>query len=107
MVALTEKAQDTLRRLIAGAEAGTDGLRIMVDAGGCAGLQYSLGLEKSACDGDRIYAFGDIKVYVDSRSLPLVDGLCVDFVEGIEASGFVFDNPSARDVCSCGKSFSG
>ena len=107
MVALTVRAQDTLRRLIANAEAGTNGLRIMVDPGGCAGLQYTLGLETAACDGDRVYAFGDLKVYVDARSQPVVDGLQVDFVEGLEASGFVFDNPNARDVCSCGKSFAG
>ena len=107
MVALTDKAQDTLRRLIANADAGIDGLRIMVDAGGCSGLQYTLGLEKSACDGDRVFSFGEVKVYVDPDSLPLVDGLHVDFVEGIESSGFVFDNPNAKDVCSCGKSFSG
>lgn len=107
MVVLTDKAQDTLRRLIGNAEAGTDGLRIMVDSGGCSGLQYTLSLEKSECDGDHVYDFGDVKVYVDPSSQPIVDGLNVDFVEGVEASGFVFDNPNAKDVCSCGKSFSG
>ncbi len=107
MVALTEKARDTLRRLVANAAPGTDGLRITVETGGCSGLRYLLGLEKSACDGDRVYEFGTIKVYVDARSLPIIDGLQVDFVEGIETSGFVFDNPNAKDVCSCGKSFSG
>ncbi len=107
MVALTEKAQDTLRRLIEKAGGGTNGLRIMVDQGGCSGLQYSLGLEKTMCDGDRVYEFGDVKVYVDRQSLPIVDGVNVDFVESVEASGFVFDNPNAKDVCSCGKSFSG
>jgi iron-sulfur cluster assembly protein len=107
MVALTDRAQDTLRRLVANAEFGTNGLRIMVDAGGCSGLQYTLILEKSACEDDRVYDFGGVKVYVDPRSLPIVDGMNVDFVEGVEASGFVFDNPNAKDVCSCGKSFSG
>ena len=107
MVALTDKAQDTLRHLIAKAEAGTDGLRIMVDAGGCSGFQYMLGLERTACEGDRVFAFDGVKVYVDPRSLPMVEGLSVDFVDGVEASGFVFENPNARDVCSCGKSFSG
>lgn len=107
MVALTDNAQQTLRRLVASAEPGTNGLRIFVDAGGCSGLQYTLGLEKSACEGDRVYDYGDIKVYVDPQSLPIVDGMSVDFVESIEASGFMFDNPNAKGVCSCGKSFSG
>ena len=107
MVALTDRAQDTLRRLIADADVGINGLRIMVDQGGCSGLQYALGLEKTAGEGDSVYDFGDVKVYVDPQSQPVVDGLHVDFVESVEASGFVFDNPNARDVCSCGKSFSG
>lgn len=107
MVALTENAQLTLRRLVANAEPGTNGLRIIVDTGGCSGLQYTLGLEKSACEGDRVYDYGDLKVYVDPQSLPIVDGMSVDFVESIEASGFMFDNPNAKDVCSCGKSFAG
>ena len=107
MVALTDNALATLRRLVANGAEGTTGLRIMVDAGGCAGLQYALGLETSACDGDRVFEFGDVNVYVDGRSLPLVDGMQVDFIDGVEASGFVFDNPNAKDLCSCGKSFSG
>ena len=107
MVALTDNARTTLRRLIDGAETGTDGLRIMVDAGGCSGLQYALALEKAACEGDRVYEFDGVKVYVDPRSLPFLDGTRVDFVDGVQASGFVFDNPNAKDLCSCGKSFSG
>ena len=107
MVALTDNAQRTLRRLIDGAETDADGLRIMVDAGGCSGLQYALALEKVACEGDRVYEFDGIKVYIDSRSLPFIDGTRVDFVDGVQASGFVFDNPNAKDLCSCGKSFSG
>lgn len=105
MVALTERARETLQRLIAGAEPGPDGLRIMVETGGCSGLQYRLGLEGVSGTGDRVYDFDGIKVYVDAGSQPAVQDLKVDFVESVEASGFVFDNPNARDVCSCGKSF--
>lgn len=107
MVALTDKAQETLKRVLASTDTGADGLRITVDAGGCSGLQYMLNLETGAVDGDRIYDFGAVKVYVDARSQPVVDGLSIDFVEGLETSGFVFDNPNAKDVCSCGKSFGG
>ena len=107
MVTLTQKAQDTLRRLITQADGDADGLRIVVDARRCSGLQYMLGLENAAYGGDRVFAFGDVKVYVDPDSLPMVDGLQVDVVEGTEGSGFVFDNPNAKGVCACGKSLSG
>lgn len=105
MVALTENARKTLRRLLDKADTGADGLRIMVDMGGCSGMQYTLGLEKDTIEGDRVYEFEGVKVYVDPRSQPVVEGLKIDFVEDLETSGFVFDNPNARDVCSCGKSF--
>jgi iron-sulfur cluster assembly accessory protein len=105
MVALTEKATSAIRRLIENNESGALGLRVMVEQGGCSGLQYMLGLEIEASAGDEIYDFDGVKVFVDPESLPIVDGMRIDFVESLEKSGFVFDNPKAADVCSCGRSF--
>ena len=81
------------------------GLRVMVEQGGCSGLQCMLGLETGASAGDEIYYFDGVKVFVDPESLPIVDGMRIDFVESLEKSGFVFDNPKAADVCSCGRYF--
>jgi iron-sulfur cluster assembly protein len=105
MVALTDTARLTIARLIANAEDGVTGLRIMVQEGGCSGLQYMLGLERDAQDGDQVYDFEGVRIFVDPYSLPIVEGMRVDFVESVEASGFVFSNPNVGDVCSCGKSF--
>lgn len=105
MVALTAKAATAIRRLIENDDSGALGLRVMVEQGGCSGLQYMLGLETQASAGDEIYDFDGVKVFVDPESLPIVDGMRIDFVESLEKSGFVFDNPKAADVCSCGRSF--
>lgn len=105
MVALTAKAATAIRRLIGNDDSGALGLRVMVEQGGCSGLQYMLGLETQASAGDEIYDFDGVKVFVDPESLPIVDGMRIDFVESLEKSGFVFDNPKAADVCSCGRSF--
>lgn len=105
MVALTAKAVTAIRRLIENDDSGALGLRVMVEQGGCSGLQYMLGLETEASAGDEIYHFDGVKVFVDPESLPIVDGMRIDFVESLEKSGFVFDNPKAADVCSCGRSF--
>lgn len=104
---MTEKATDVVRKLIDGSEEGVTGLRIMVDQGGCSGLQYMLGLERNAEPGDEIYDFSGVKVFVDARTLPVIYGMKVDFIETLDRSGFVFDNPNAGDVCSCGRSFGG
>jgi iron-sulfur cluster assembly protein len=105
MVALTNKAAAAVKRLIQNDGGGAVGLRLMVEQGGCSGLQYLLGLETQASAGDEVYDFSGVKVFVDPESLPIVDGLRIDFVESIDKSGFVFDNPKAADVCSCGRSF--
>lgn len=105
MVALTDKAIDVVRQLIARSSDGATGLRVMVEQGGCAGLQYSLGLEKGPVAGDEVYDLSGVHIFVDPQSLPIVDGLRIDFIEDLEKSGFVFDNPNARGTCSCGKSF--
>ena len=104
MVALTETATSVIRRLLAGNRNGATGLRIMVEQGGCAGLQYKLGLDNPASN-DEVYEFEGGRVFVDPYTSPIVDGMTVDFVDGVESSGFVFDNPNAGASCSCGKSF--
>lgn len=106
MVALSETAKTMIQRLLADSSDGATGLRIMIEEGGCAGLQYKLGLDTAANDGDEVYDFGDVRLYVDPYTVPIVRGMTIDFVDGVESAGFVFDNPNAAGACSCGKSFS-
>jgi iron-sulfur cluster assembly protein len=106
MVALSETAKTVIRRLVGDSKDGATGPRIMVEQGGCAGLRYMLGLETSAHAGDEVYEFEGVRVYVDAFSLPIVHGMRIDFVDMVETSGFVFDNPNAGASCSCGKSLS-
>jgi iron-sulfur cluster assembly protein len=105
MIHLTESAQNAIRSAIAGAGAPLEGLRIAVDAGGCAGFKYMMGLAAAPEPEDEVIESGDVKVFVDRASLPLLWGTTVDFVIGLQNSGFTFDNPQAKSSCSCGKSF--
>ncbi len=105
MVTLTQTAVATLEQVLAKSGPLAQGLRIAVTDGGCAGLKYQMGLEAEASDGDEVLEFGCVRVFVDPGSAPLLDGVVVDFVEGVEGSGFRFDNPKASS-CGCGKSFS-
>lgn len=105
MIALTAAAADAVKSALTRAPEGTEGLRIMVDAGGCAGFKYIMGLEKAARDGDAVIDSSGVRLFVDEKSQGLVAGMTVDFVTGLESSGFVFDNPNAASKCACGKSF--
>lgn len=65
-----------------------------------------MGLESVSREGDAIIETDGVKMFVDAGSQPNVAGTTVDFVTGLESSGFVFENPNARGKCDCGKSFS-
>ncbi|MBS1165469.1 MAG: iron-sulfur cluster assembly accessory protein [Proteobacteria bacterium] len=105
MIELTESAADAVRTALAGAGERAEGLRIVVESGGCAGLQYRMGLERDERLGDLVLELDGIRLYLDALTQRHVGGLVVDFIEDVGQSGFVFDNPNAASRCSCGKSF--
>jgi iron-sulfur cluster assembly accessory protein len=105
MIELTDSAVNAIRTAIQGAAGPVSGLRIMVEAGGCAGFKYMMGLVSEAQPSDITVEKDGIVVYVDESSLPMLQGAKVDFSVGMEGSGFTFTNPNAASSCSCGKSF--
>lgn len=106
MLNLTDSAQAAVNRFITGAEESVSGLRISVTGGGCSGLQYAMGLEKTSKEEDTVVECGEIKIFVDPQSLPLLQDVTVDFLDSMEGSGFKFVNPNATNTCGCGSSFS-
>lgn len=105
MVQLTESAANALRSAITGATSPVEGLRIAVQAGGCSGYQYMMGLVSQTEPGDLMFERSGLKVFIDPASAPLLQGTTIDFVVSLQGSGFTFDNPQAKASCSCGKSF--
>jgi iron-sulfur cluster assembly accessory protein len=106
-VALTEVAATKVRALLD--QEGRDDLRlrIAVQPGGCAGLQYQLFFDERSLDGDvEIDAHG-VPIVVDRMSVPHLGGAVVDFTDTIEQQGFTIDNPNAGGGCACGNSFCG
>ncbi len=106
MITLTENAINAVSRFITGSEKPTAGLRIEVTDGGCSGYQYGMKLEPEQNGEDTVIDCGDMKVFVDAESYPMLDGMTVDFVDSLEGSGFKFTNPNAAKSCACGTSFS-
>jgi iron-sulfur cluster assembly protein len=106
MLVLTDSAIGAIKNILNGADEAQGGLRIMVASGGCSGFRYSMGIDESPQEGDRVFRFGEVRVFVDPASLPLLTGVNVDFVEDLNGAGFVFENPNAKGKCGCGQSFS-
>jgi len=105
MINLTDSAINAVRSAISGATEPVGGLRIMVEAGGCAGYKYMMGLVSEASVDDTVIERDGVKVFVDNKSHELLSGTTIDFVVALEGSGFTFENPNAKSSCSCGKSF--
>jgi len=84
-------------------------LRVGVVGGGCSGFQYSMSFAKKEdvdALNDLVYQAGDLTYVVDRKSDVYLEATTVDFHDGIERRGFVFNNPQATRTCGCGSSFS-
>ena len=105
-VTLTEGAKTEIKKLIAQQELSVDvGLRLGVEGGGCAGMNYILGFDQKR-DGDQEYMIDEVKIYMHKAHGLYLVGMEVDFQDGLDARGFTFSNPNASKTCGCGTSFS-
>jgi len=97
---ITANAQNKLRSLLP--QPGR-AFRIKALPGGCKGFTYDLKIIQQANPDDVLQSFPDLPIYIDRHSLPYLEAVVMDYVEGLINSGFTFQHP---DSCSCGKSFS-
>jgi len=105
-VALTEKAAAQVVRLKEENKIPEEhGLRLSVKGGGCSGLSYVLGFDEKPRDNDKVFRIHGINVFVDQKSLFYISGTVLDFSDGLNGKGFVFNNPQATKTCGCGSSF--
>jgi iron-sulfur cluster assembly protein len=105
-VDLTPKAADQVRKIMAeNSIPATHGLRLSVKGGGCSGLSYVLGFDEKASDADKVLECQGVRVYIDPKSLFYLSGTVLDFSDGLNGKGFVFNNPQAAKTCGCGSSF--
>ena len=105
-ISLTKGALQEVKDLMKEKEVPVDhGLRIGVKGGGCAGFSYILGFDKVK-EKDNSYQLEDIVVIIEKAHELYLEGTELDFSDGLENRGFVFNNPNAAETCGCGSSFS-
>ena len=105
---ITEKALEHIRAAMQkeGIAPELGGLRLGVQGGGCSGLSYNIRFDTQSRERDRIFSYGDIRVFVDPKSFIYLNGMTVEWEETLMHRGFVFQNPNAKKSCGCGSSFS-
>lgn len=105
-VGLTPRAAAEVKSIMAGKGIGPEYcLRLGVKGGGCSGMSYVLGFDTKK-ETDEQYEIEGVPVLVDKRHSMYIMGMEVDFQDGLNARGFVFNNPQAKSTCGCGSSFS-
>lgn len=105
-IKITAKASREIKRIMEENKIPSDfGLRVGVKGGGCSGLTYTLGFDGDMREGDTIIENDGVKLLVDGKSLFYLTGTELDFSDGLNGRGFVFNNPNATKTCGCGESF--
>ena len=103
-VTLTEAAARHVARNLTKRGKGV-GVRLGVKTTGCSGLAYKLEYADVVAPEDVVFEGHGVKVLIDPKSLPYLDGTELDFArEGLN-EGFKFNNPNVKDECGCGESF--
>jgi iron-sulfur cluster assembly protein len=104
MITLTENAAQHVSNFLVKRGKGV-GLRLGVKTTGCSGLAYKLEYADEVAPEDQVFESHGVKVIVDPKSMPYLDGTELDFArEGLN-EGFRFNNPNVKDACGCGESF--
>ena len=81
-------------------------LRVFIVGGGCSGFQYGFTFDESLQDDDTAVEEDGATVVIDAMSFQYLMGSELDYMEGLEGSRFVVNNPNATTTCGCGASFS-
>ena len=105
MISITPQAAKHVRELLLEKQAPQgQGLRLAVEQGGCAGLQYAMNLAPQQT-GDKVIESEGAFIFIDAKSLDQLNDCTIDYEEGLTGSGFRIINPHAVRSCGCGTSF--
>ncbi len=104
-VSITPSAIHQLNRIFEEQEIPADhSLRVGVKGGGCSGFSYVLGFDQQK-ENDEVFEIGGMRVVVEKAHMLYLMGMEIDWLEGLNNRGFVFNNPNAKSTCGCGTSF--
>jgi iron-sulfur cluster assembly accessory protein len=105
MIELGEVAATQLYSMLRAEGLSDHGLRIFVQGGGCAGMQYALTYEDQARQDDVVLDVHDVRLYIDPFSARFLKGASIHYVDTPSGSGFRVSNPNVAASCACGNSF--
>ncbi len=106
MIQISDSAKKRLVYLLDKDTGNKQFVRVGVETGGCSGLSYKLDFDNTKNDEDELLEDNDIKLLINKKSFLYLVGTTLEFSDGLNGKGFVFNNPNASRTCGCGESFS-
>jgi iron-sulfur cluster assembly protein len=106
-ITLTERGAAHVKKLFAeGPMPEGSCLRAGIKGGGCSGFNYTLNVATAPDPDDEVFTSHDVKILCDPKSYLYLNGTEIDYDDALMSKGFIFNNPNAKNNCSCGASFS-
>jgi iron-sulfur cluster assembly protein len=106
MINISDSARDRLLHLLGTDTVKKQFVRVGVESGGCSGLSYKLDFDNAKNEDDELIEDNKIKLLINKKSFLYLVGTTLEFSDGLNGKGFVFNNPNASRTCGCGESFS-
>ena len=106
MITISNSAKQRLQDLLDKDDIKKSFVRVGVESGGCSGLSYKLDFDNKKYQDDEMIENNGIKLLVNKKSFLYLIGTTLEFSDGLNGKGFVFNNPNAKRTCGCGESFS-
>lgn len=106
MINVTDGAAEKIKGMLSDKGNDDHGLRMGVMGGGCSGFQYKLDFEEKENEMDQVFEIKGVKIFIDLKSSLYLNGVTLDYHDGLMGAGFKIENPNARTTCGCGESFS-
>ncbi len=103
-ITLTAKAAQKYISILEEEGKASYGLRFGDMAGGCSGFEYILDYSEAPTEDDQVFESNGVQIHVNRHMVPRLLGCEIDYLDGLNGSGFKISNPNAKGSCGCGKS---
>ena len=100
MITVTDNAKQKILSILENEDRKGHGLHVTASRGmSPLSVEYGLSFVEPGQEDpeDKIVEFEGFRIYVDTQSVPLLDGAVVDYVAGLNESGFKITNAKAAD----------
>ncbi|RYE54139.1 MAG: Fe-S cluster assembly scaffold SufA [Rhizobiaceae bacterium] len=104
VMTMTDTAAERVREIVENSSEDAKGIRVGIKKGGCAGMEYTIGLVTEPNAKDDLIERDGARVWIEPAAVLYLLGTQMDFEVTTLRTGFTFNNPNQTSACGCGES---